>query len=96
VTEKGEIDPREIPEVEIGATAQAKRVRFEREPETEVTLHGDERSHSESERENLPDEVEPGVEYRDVEVRWGAAAYVEVEEAPELRRREAAEAERDR
>jgi hypothetical protein len=27
-----------------------------------------------SQRKNLPDEVEPGVTYRDVHVRWGAAA----------------------
>jgi hypothetical protein len=86
VTDKGEIDPREIPDIEIGAKVEAKRLRFEREPETEVTLHGDWRSHTESERENLPEEVEPGVEYRDVEVRWGAAAYIDVEEAPEVKR----------
>jgi hypothetical protein len=27
-----------------------------------------------SERHNLPDEIEPGVTYRDVRVRWRAAA----------------------
>jgi hypothetical protein len=27
-----------------------------------------------SERENLPEEVEPGVTYRDVRIRWRAAA----------------------
>jgi hypothetical protein len=29
---------------------------------------------SHTERENLPDEVEPGVTYRDVRVRWRAGA----------------------
>ncbi len=87
MTDKGEIDPREIPDIEIGATVKAKRLRFESEPETEVTLHGDERSHSESERENLPEEVKPGVEYRDLEVRWRAAAHVDVRMDPELRDR---------
>ena len=96
MSEKGEIDPNEVPDIAIGTTVKAKRLRFESEPETEVTLHGDRRSHTESERENLPEEVEPGVEYRDVEVRWGAAVHVEVEEAPELKRREAAETERER
>lgn len=87
MTDKREIHSDEIPDIEIGATVKAKRLRFGREPEAEVTVHGDWRSHSESERENLPDEVEPGVEYRDVEVRWGAAAHVDVEEAPEVKRR---------
>jgi hypothetical protein len=31
-------------------------------------------SESGSERENLPEEVEPGVTYRDVEVGWAARA----------------------
>lgn len=83
---KGEPDPGEAPDIEIGAAVRAKRLRFDSEPDTKVTLHGDWRSHTDSERENLPDEVEPGVEYRDVGVRWGAAAYVEVEEAPEVKR----------
>jgi hypothetical protein len=86
VTDKGETDKGEIPDIEIGAAVRAKGLRFESAPETEVMLHGDWRSHTESERGNLPDEVEPGVEYRDVEVRWGAAAYVDVEEAPEVKR----------
>jgi hypothetical protein len=87
VSDKGEFEPSEAPDIEIGAGVRAKRLRFDSEPDTEVTLHGDERSHTESERENLPDEVEPGVEYRDVEVRWSAAAYVAVEEAQEVKRK---------
>jgi hypothetical protein len=71
------------PDVEIGASVKAKRLRFRRKPETDVDLHGEvvERDHREevettsgSERENLPDEVEPGVTYRDVRVSWRAAA----------------------
>ena len=60
------------PDVEIGARMKAKRLRFEEVPETEVRG-----ATSRSERRNLPDEVEPGVTYEDVEVRWGAAARIE-------------------
>jgi len=70
-------------DVEIGAAVKAKRLRFKRSPETKVELHGEVREQgrqsdvettSGSERHNLPDEVEPGVTYRDVRVRWRAAA----------------------
>jgi hypothetical protein len=73
--------------VEIGARATARRLRFRRKPETKVEFHGgtrirkDERiedveleSDSRTERRNLPDEVEPGVTYKDVEVGWIAEA----------------------
>jgi hypothetical protein len=83
------IEPTEEPDVEIGAAVRANKLRFNRSPETEVEVHGesqmDERlaeeldrvevdSTSGSERHNLPDEVEPGVTYRDVRVQWRAAA----------------------
>lgn len=77
------------PDVEIGAAARAKRLRFRRKPKVEVSagtyseldprlaeemerIGGEGGSHTE--RENLPDEVEPGVTYEDVRVRWRAAA----------------------
>lgn len=78
MTGKGDSDPTEIPDIEIGAAVKAKRLRFDSAPETDVELHGDEPSYSETERENLPDEVRPGDEYRDVEVRWIAAARASV------------------
>jgi hypothetical protein len=77
------------PDVEIGAAASAQRLRFKRKPRVEVNTHAEseidpklaremERIEGEggshSERENLPDEVEPGVTYRDVEVGWVAQA----------------------
>ena len=78
------------PDVEIGAVVRAKKLRFRRKPKVEVTTHargeidpdladelrieGD--GDSQTERENLPDEVEPGVTYRDVCVRWKAGARV--------------------
>jgi len=71
-----EEDPRA--DVEIGAVVRAKRLRFKRVPETEVRFHGDPDRDEESgsERENLPDEVEPGMTYPDVRVRWRATARV--------------------
>jgi hypothetical protein len=76
------------PDVEIGATVRAKKLRFRRKPKVEVSTHarheidpaladevrieGD--AGSQTERENLPDQVEPGVTYRDVRVRWKAGA----------------------
>ena len=75
------------PDIEIGAHATAKRLRFRRKPETDVEFEGETRvrsddrieeveleSDSQSERRNLPEEVEPGVTYRDVEVGWAAGA----------------------
>ena len=75
------------PDFEIGAAAKARRLRFRRKPETEVEFEGrtrvrsDERiedveleTDSQSERRNLPEEVEPGVTYRNVEVGWAARA----------------------
>ena len=61
------------PDVEIGAAVKATKLRFARVPDAEVRYVGD--SQSATERKNLPEEVEPGVTYRDVEVRWHAHAH---------------------
>ena len=60
---------RREPDVEIAATVRADELRFECKPE--VVVHAPE---SVSARENLPDEVEPGVTYRDIAVSWRVAA----------------------
>ena len=75
------------PDVEVGARATARKLRFRRKPKTKVEFEGrtrvrsddrieeiDVESDSRSERRNLPDEVEPGVTYRDVELGWAAGA----------------------
>ena len=64
------------PDVELKVSVRAEEVRFECKPEVEVEVYADSpaTAESQSERENLPDEVEPGVIYRDVAVRWRAAA----------------------
>jgi hypothetical protein len=75
------------PDIEIGAVAKARKLRFRRKPETNVEFESrtrarsDERiedveleTDSKSERRNLPEEVEPGVTYRNVELGWAARA----------------------
>jgi hypothetical protein len=79
------------PDVEIGAVVKAKKLRFNKTPKTkvefdkksDVRLEGatpEIETASGSQRENLPDEVEPGVTYRDVYIRWGAAAKLKLPE----------------
>lgn len=73
-------------DIEIGAVARMKSIRFDRKPETEVTFPGSDQdsSGSHTERENLPDEVEPGVTYRNAKVRWRAKAVARTEVSPEM------------
>jgi hypothetical protein len=73
-------------DIEIGAVAKMKAIRFESKPETEVDFPGSDQGHSGShtERHNLPDEVEPGVTYRNAEVRWQAKAVARSEVSSEL------------
>jgi hypothetical protein len=76
VSDRSDIDRIEHPDIELGAEVKAERLRFEEVPETEVTFRGepDIESVSGSERENLPEKVESDKDYRDVRVRWRAAA----------------------
>jgi hypothetical protein len=84
------------PDIEIGARASAKKLRFRRKPETKVDYKGRTRvreedriedieldTESRTERHNLPEEVEPGVTYRDVEVGWAAEARARLSEDEE-------------
>jgi hypothetical protein len=80
--------PPDDPDVEIGAAVRARRLRFRKKPQVDVKTRGHVEVHPEladeldlkgeggsrAERENLPDEVEPGVTYRDVRVGWRAGA----------------------
>lgn len=67
------------PDLEIGATVRAKQLRFDKRPDARVEFRGESlaESHSGDERENLPEEVEPDVTYRNVRVGWRAAAWAE-------------------
>jgi hypothetical protein len=64
------------PDVEIAATARADEVRFACKPVVGVRAYADAPATAESvsERENLPDELQPGITYRNVSVRWRLAA----------------------
>jgi hypothetical protein len=68
----------EIPDVDVSTSVRARELRFGVVPETKVSFEGEPavRSSSRTERENLPDEVEPGVTYRDIGVRWRARARI--------------------
>ena len=69
----------EVADVEVFTGVRADSLRFERVPETRVSFEGEpgERSSSRTERENLPEEVQPGVTYRGIQVRWRARSRVE-------------------
>lgn len=58
-------------DISITAQVRAKEVRFKRKPGTETRFWGNQEldTVSGTERENIPYEVQPGVEYRDVKVR---------------------------
>jgi hypothetical protein len=84
---RAELSDDEVPDVEISTSARARAVRFGIVPQTSVWFDGEPgvRSSSRSERENLPDEIEPGVTYRDIRVRWRAAARIVHPTDPEPR-----------
>ncbi len=84
---KGRPDTPENPDIEFTADVKAKELRFEEVPETEVrfTGHPERESASGTDRENLPDEVEPDVTYRDPKVRLRIASAL-ARDDPELRR----------
>jgi hypothetical protein len=67
------------PDVEIAASVRAKELRFECKPEVRVGAYANAPAQAESvsERENLPDELEPGVTYKNFAVRWRLAARLE-------------------
>jgi hypothetical protein len=64
------------PDLEIAAAARADEVRFECKPEVRVRAYANAPATAESvsERDNLPDAIEPGITYRNVSVRWRLAA----------------------
>jgi hypothetical protein len=73
------------PDVEMAARVRAKELRFECKPQVELGAHANAPATVEhtSERDNLPDEVEPGKTYRNVEVRWRLAARLDDRDPPD-------------
>lgn len=64
------------PDIEFTASVEAERMRFEEVPETDVRFSGEPGHSSDSgtRRTNLPNEVEPGVVYRNVRVSYRLAS----------------------
>jgi hypothetical protein len=75
---RDELGPDEVPDIDIFTSVKADELRFGTVPETKVWFEGEpgERSRIDTKRENLPDEVEPDVTYRDVTVRWRARSRI--------------------
>ncbi len=69
-SEAGEPEP-SGPELELVATVRANALRFDEVPEVDLVLHGTGRRRTvwKVERVNLPRHPQPGVVYRDVQVR---------------------------
>ena len=67
------------PDVEMSAAVRAKELRFECKPKVQTSAYSDSpaAADSVSERENLSDEIEPGVTYRDFAIRWRLAVRLE-------------------
>jgi hypothetical protein len=74
----GELRDDEPADIDVFTSVRAKKLRFGKVPDPKVWFEGEpaERSSSATERENLPDEVEPDVDYRDIEVRWRARSRI--------------------
>jgi hypothetical protein len=74
------------PDVSLTAGAKVRRLHFERVPDTGTQFWGQRERETESgtERENLPEEPQRGVIYRDVRIRLKTVAQITgVEQGPE-------------
>lgn len=71
MTDEGD-RPLRLPDVDLFTSVKAKELTFGRVPEKKVSYEGDpdHQTESEVERENIPEEPEAGVTYRDVKVSW--------------------------
>jgi hypothetical protein len=81
-TEQPSVDP-ETADISITATVRAREVRFETKPQVKVEFFGQPERITEdrTERTNLPEEVQPGVTYRDVVVRLTiASVFAEIDQ----------------
>ena len=96
MTGRRRTDAPPVADIEVGAAATMKSIRFDKVPETEVEFpdSDEERSGSHTERENLPEKIEPGVTYRDAKIRWRGGASFRAEVPAELGERLEDEGER--
>ena len=72
------------PDVELTAEVKSRWLRFEKVPETEIRFPGytEDESVSETDRKNLPEEVEEDVTYRDSRIRLRSAGLLGDEPTP--------------
>ena len=72
------------PDVELTAEVKSRWLRFEKVPETEIRFPGypEDRSVSGTDRENLPEEVEEDVTYRDSRIKLRSAGLLGDEPTP--------------
>ncbi len=83
----------QVPDIDFAVNVKARELRFDELPKAaEVRFRGDPEgdSFSGTERENLPEEVQRGVVYRNVSVKFRAACeLVDGEQDPWQKRKEA-------
>jgi hypothetical protein len=74
----GGLPDEEHADIDVSTSVRMRTLRLDAVPSTRVWFEGfpDEAHSLRTERENLPDEVEAGVTYEDVTVRWRARARV--------------------
>jgi hypothetical protein len=74
----GELGDNEHADIDLSTSVRMRGLRFDAVPSTRVWFEGfpDEAHSLRVERENLPDEVQPGVTYETVTVRWRARARI--------------------
>jgi hypothetical protein len=84
----GRLADDENADIDVSTSVRMRSLRFNTVPSTRVWFEGfpGEVHSLRTERENLPDEVQPGITYENVTVRWRARAraeakaYLEIEE----------------
>lgn len=69
------------PDIEAGATVRMKKLRFEEKFDVVTQTHGSPARETETvdERENLPDEIEPGKTYRNASIRKHVAVRIDTD-----------------
>jgi hypothetical protein len=84
----GRLRDEENADIDVSTSVRMRSLRFNTVPSTRVWFEGfpDEVHSLRTERKNLPDEVQPGITYENVTVRWRARAraaaqpYLDIEE----------------
>jgi hypothetical protein len=89
MSDSGRLGDEENADIDVSTSVRMRSLRFNSVPSTRVWFEGfpDEVNSLHTERKNLPDEVQPGITYENVTVRWRARAravaqaYLDIEES---------------